>query len=162
MIIQTKAGIPSEKSLNSIFLIGSSIIKPTIMSTGAVAAAGIDKNNGEKNNAIAKQHATTKAVRPERPPCATPDALSTYVVVVEVPKHAPMVVAIASAINASFKQSILPFSSIKFAFVQTPIKAYCIEHVNEQKSKHYNNHIKRKDILPIKLTENRSYRLRIR
>ena len=45
MIIQTKAGIPSEKSLNSIFLIGSSIIKPTIISTGAVAAAGIDKKN---------------------------------------------------------------------------------------------------------------------
>ena len=94
-----------------ICLIGSSIIKPTIISTGAVAAAGIDKNSGEKNNATTKQHATTKAVRPERPPCATPDALSTYVVVVEVPKHAPMVVAIASAINASFKRSIFPFSS---------------------------------------------------
>ena len=84
----------------------------------------------EKNNATAKQQATTNAVSPERPPCATPDALSTYVVVVEVPKHAPTVVAIASAINASFKRSILPFSSTKLAFVQTPIKVPTVSNIS--------------------------------
>ena len=47
------------------------------MSTGAVAAEGIAKKMGEKNNDTAKQHAMAKAVRPERPPWATPDALST-------------------------------------------------------------------------------------
>ena len=72
-----KAGIDSEKSLKLILRIGSSIIRPTMISTGAVAADGMDRNNGEKNKATAKQHATTNAVIPERPPCATPDALST-------------------------------------------------------------------------------------
>ena len=127
---QTKAGIASEKSLKSIFFIGSSIIKPTITSTGAVAAAGIERNNGENNNATAKQHATTNAVKPERPPCATPDALSTYVVVVDVPRHAPTVVAIASAIKASLKRLILPFSFTSFAFVQTPISVPTVSNIS--------------------------------
>ena len=63
---------------------------PTITSAAVVAAEGIDRNKGEKNNATAKHTATTNAVRPERPPSATPDALSTYVVVVEVPNIAPI------------------------------------------------------------------------
>ena len=57
--------------------IGDSMNSPTITNTGAVAAEGIDKNNGAKNNAIKKQTAVVKAVRPVRPPCATPEALST-------------------------------------------------------------------------------------
>ena len=81
-------------------MIGSSISRPTRTNTGAVAAAGIDRKSGDKKSVTAKQQATTKAVRPERPPCATPEALSTYVVVVDVPSIAPAVVAIASAINA--------------------------------------------------------------
>ena len=68
IMMQIKAGIDSEKSLKSIFRIGSSIIKPTIISTGAVAAAGIERNKGEKNKATTKQQAMTKAVKPERPP----------------------------------------------------------------------------------------------
>ena len=77
IIMHTNAGMDSEKSSNGMFLIGSSIRSPTITRAGAVAAAGIERNSGEKNRAIAKQHATVKAVRPERPPCATPAALST-------------------------------------------------------------------------------------
>ena len=80
MIMQMKAGMPSVISLNVMLLIGSSISSPTMISTGAVAAAGIDRKSGEKNNVTTKQHAIVNAVRPERPPCATPDALSTYVV----------------------------------------------------------------------------------
>ena len=38
------------------------------MSTGAVAAAGIARKMGEKNNDTAKQHAMANAVRPELPP----------------------------------------------------------------------------------------------
>lgn len=56
---------------------GLSINNPTIISTGAVAAEGIARNSGEKKREIAKQQVTAKAVKPERPPYATPDALST-------------------------------------------------------------------------------------
>ena len=75
--MQTKAGNDSEKSLNGIFVMGSSISRPTIISAGAVAAAGIERNKGEKDNDTTKHKATTIAVSPERPPCATPAALST-------------------------------------------------------------------------------------
>ena len=68
VIKQTKAGIDSEKSSNGMFLIGSSISRPTMRSAGAVAAEGIERKSGEKNSATTKQPPTTKAVRPERPP----------------------------------------------------------------------------------------------
>ena len=102
-IIQMNAGIDSEKLSSSIFLIGSSISKPTIINTGAVAAGGIERNSGERNRVTAKQQATTNAVRPVRPPWDMPDALSTKVVVVDVPSIAPTVVAIASAIKACLR-----------------------------------------------------------
>ena len=77
MRMQMNAGIDSEKLSNGIFTIGSIISRPTMISAGAVAADGIERNNGEKKSAITKQHPTANAVRPERPPCATPAALST-------------------------------------------------------------------------------------
>jgi hypothetical protein len=64
----TNAGIDSEKSSNGIFVIGSIIIRPTIISAGAVAAAGIERKSGENRSATAKHTATANAVRPERPP----------------------------------------------------------------------------------------------
>ena len=67
-MIQINAGIDSEKLSSSILLIGSSISRPTRINTGAVAAAGIERNNGDKKSVTAKQQATTKAVRPVRPP----------------------------------------------------------------------------------------------
>ena len=68
MIRHTNAGIDSEKSENGIFFTGSIIRRPTMMRAGAVAAEGIERKRGEKRRATAKQHATAKAVRPERPP----------------------------------------------------------------------------------------------
>ncbi len=47
------------------------------MSTGEVAAAGMDRNKGEKNNEIMKKTAMEKAVSPVRPPSETPAADST-------------------------------------------------------------------------------------
>ena len=102
MSIHTNAGIDSEKSSKSTFLICSTISNPTMIKAGAVAADGIDRNSGEKNKAITKQAPTIRAVNPERPPWATPAALSTYVVVVDVPSMAPTVVAIESAMKACF------------------------------------------------------------
>ena len=68
MMMQMNAGIASVKSSKGILVTGSSIIRPTRMSTGAIAAAGIDRKSGEKKSAIAKQHAIVNAVRPVRPP----------------------------------------------------------------------------------------------
>ena len=68
MMRHTNAGIDSEKSSNGIFVTGSIMRRPTMMSAGAVAAAGIERKSGEKKRAIAKQPATERAVRPERPP----------------------------------------------------------------------------------------------
>lgn len=77
VMIQMKAGSDSEKSSNLIFVTDSIIIRPTRISAGAVAADGIERKSGEKKRATAKQPAITRAVSPERPPCATPAALST-------------------------------------------------------------------------------------
>ena len=56
------------------------------MSAGAVAKPGTARKIGAKSIASAKSAAEVTAVRPVLPPAATPDADSTYVVVVEVPK----------------------------------------------------------------------------
>ena len=61
------------------------------------------------------------AVRPVRPPSVTPDALSTKVVVVEVPKIAPTLVATASAIRAPLILGSLPSLSSISALDATPI-----------------------------------------
>ena len=62
-----------------------------MMSAGAVAQAGTIEIIGLKNIARRKSTATVSAVRPVRPPCSTPLALSTKVVTVEVPSTAPAV-----------------------------------------------------------------------
>ena len=64
MSIHTNAGIDSEKSSKSTFLICSAISNPTMIKAGAVAADGIERNSGEKNIAITKQPPTTRAVKP--------------------------------------------------------------------------------------------------
>ena len=68
MIIHTNAGIDSEKSSKGMFFACSIISNPTMIKAGAVAADGIERNSGEKNNAMTKQTPTTRAVNPERPP----------------------------------------------------------------------------------------------
>lgn len=60
-------------------------------------------------------------VSPVLPPSDTPDALSTNVVVVDVPITAPTVVATASAISAPLILGSFPFSSSMSAFADTPI-----------------------------------------
>ena len=66
--------------------------------------------------------ADVSEVRPVLPPADTPAELSTKVVVVDVPRTAPAVVAIASDIRAGFIAGSFPFLSSIFAFVLTPIR----------------------------------------
>ena len=76
---------------------------------------------GEKKRASRNNTAVTADVKPVRPPSATPEALSTNVVVVEVPSMAPAVVATASAISAPLMRGSFPSLSRYPAFVETPI-----------------------------------------
>ncbi len=95
---------------------------PTKISAGAVAAPGIIPNNGDNTSANKNNTPVVNAVNPVLPPSATPDADSTYVVTVEVPKQAPTVVPMASAKRACLTFGSFPFSSSIFAFEDTPIK----------------------------------------
>ena len=70
---------------------------PTKIRAGAVAAPGMMEAMGDKKRHSAKQMDVTKLVRPVLPPAATPDADSTKVVQVEVPRSAPTTVAVESA-----------------------------------------------------------------
>src|SRR6267143_4932426 len=52
------------------------ISEPTMMSAGAVAAAGMAPTSGATNNATKNSRPVTIAVTPVRPPATTPAALS--------------------------------------------------------------------------------------
>ena len=67
---------------------------------GAVANDGIVVNSGANRIESRNRTPVVSAVRPVRPPADTPEADSTYVVVVEVPRIAPAEVAIASESSA--------------------------------------------------------------
>ena len=85
------AGIASVISLKSILVTEVSIRNPTMISAGAVAKDGIARKIGDRNRDSPKRMAATREVSPVRPPSATPEALSTKVVTVEVPHIAPTV-----------------------------------------------------------------------
>ena len=72
-----KAGIASDKSSQSTLLRLESIITPTIIRIGAVAAFGTIDTTGLKKLEMAKSTATTRAVKPVRPPAPIPAADST-------------------------------------------------------------------------------------
>ena len=102
-------------------VIAPNIRNPTIISAGAVANDGIVINKGEKITATKNNTPVITAVRPVRPPSATPADDSTNVVVVDVPSMAPADVAIASDKSAGLMFGNFPFSSSIPAFVLTPM-----------------------------------------
>lgn len=119
---QRYAGIASLKSWKSTSTIAEIIKNPTKMSAGAVANPGMAQNIGEKKIESKNKTPVTTEARPVLAPAATPAELSTKVVVVEVPKTAPALVATASATKAFFTLGSFPFSSNISALVATPIK----------------------------------------
>ena len=129
---QMNPGIASVKSAKSIFEIDFTIIKPTTIKAGAVAKDGIAKKIGDKIIDIKNNNPVVIAVKPVLPPEATPEALSTKVVVVDVPKIAPATVAIASASKAPFIRGNLPSSSI-LASVDTPISVPSVSNISTNK-----------------------------
>ena len=89
---------------------------------GAVAKLGMVRNRGLKTTASRNSTPVVMEVRPVRPPSVTPEALSTKVVVVEVPSTAPAQVAMESAISAPLMWGSLPSSSSMSALDATPIR----------------------------------------
>ena len=95
-MMDRNAGMASVMSLKSIFVTEVSIKNPTMIRAGAVAKDGIARKIGDRNRDRPKRMAATMDVRPVLPPSATPEALSTKVVTVEVPTRAPVQVAMES------------------------------------------------------------------
>ena len=83
-------------SLKLISVTELTIRKPTIIKAGAVAKEGMVVNRGANSVDSRNRIPVVIAVRPVRPPLLTPEADSTKVVTVEVPRHAPTVVPMAS------------------------------------------------------------------
>ena len=98
------------------------IKKPTMIRAGAVAKEGMAVKMGANRVETRNSTPVTMAVRPVRPPTATPEADSTKVVVVEVPSTAPAEVAMASLSRAGLMPGSLPSSSSMPALVATPIR----------------------------------------
>ena len=84
-MIAINAGMASVRSLKSILVTDVSIRNPTMIRAGAVAKDGIARKIGDNSSDNPKRMAATREVSPVRPPSATPEALSTKVVTVEVP-----------------------------------------------------------------------------
>lgn len=95
--------------------------RPVRLRAGAVAAAGTAGNSGDRNKAMINRIAVVSAVSPVFPPSATPAEFPAYVVTVLVPKIAPAVVPIASAMRACLQRGIFPSESISSALVETPV-----------------------------------------
>ena len=85
----TNAGTAERISSISTFAKFLAISTPTKISAGAVAHDGMMLATGLRNRHTAKQSAVTKLVRPVLPPAAIPEADSTNVVHVDVPRRAP-------------------------------------------------------------------------
>ena len=70
---------------------------------------------------MAKQIATTTEVRPVRPPTPIPEALSTNVVVLDVPNKEPIDVAVASAKSALSSLDLKP-EPLSISFSSSSLK----------------------------------------
>ena len=90
------------------------------MRAGAVAKEGTARNIGAKNRARRNIPPVVRAVSPVFPPSATPAEDSTNEVTVEVPRHAPTVVPIASARRTLPAFGSFPSLSMKPALSATP------------------------------------------
>ena len=88
--------------------IAPNIKNPTMISAGAVAKDGIAVKIGANNVEIRNKNPATTAVKPVRPPAATPEEDSTKVVTVDVPSTAPDVVALCLSHTGNIYRMFLP------------------------------------------------------
>ena len=120
-------------SANDAASVIASDVSATKINAGAVANPGIAQKIGEKKIASRNKKPVTTEARPVLAPSATPEELSTNVVVVEVPRTAPALVAIASASSACLILGSLSFSSNICALFATPIKVPNVSNISTNK-----------------------------
>ena len=116
-----KAGMASSRSFHLISRKEDVIITPTRTRAGAVAAKGTALTKVARKAEMAKQIATTTEVRPVRPPTPIPEALSTNVVVLDVPNKEPIDVAVASAKSALSSLDLKP-EPLSISFSSSSLK----------------------------------------
>ena len=116
-----------------------------MMRAGAVAKEGMVRNRGLNTTASRKRIPVVMEVRPVRPPSVTPEALSTKVVVVEVPSTAPAQVAMESASSAPLMWGSLPSSSSISALEATPMR---VPRVSNRSTKRKENMTAKKFRMP--------------
>lgn len=133
-MIAINAGIASVMSLKSILVTDVSIRNPTMIRAGAVAKDGIARKIGDNSSDNPKRMAATREVSPVRPPSATPEALSTKVVTVEVPHIAPTVVPTASERRAPLMFGSLPSLSSISALEATPIRVPRVSNISTNRN----------------------------
>ena len=112
---------------------------------GAVAKEGMVRKRGLNTTASRNSTPVVMEVRPVRPPSVTPEALSTKVVVVEVPSTAPAQVAMESAIRAPLMRGSLPSSSSISALEATPMR---VPRVSNRSTKRKENMTAKKFRMP--------------
>ena len=122
------------RSLKSISVTADTIRKPTNTSAGAIAKPGMAINTGDRNIATRKRSPVTIDERPVLPPSATPEELSTNVVVVDVPRIAPALVAIASAKRACLMRGSFPSLSSIFALLATPMSVPSVSKISTKRN----------------------------
>ena len=99
-----------------------------------MAKEGIARKIGESRRESPNSTAATREVRPVRPPSATPEALSTKVVTVEVPQTAPTVVPTASERSAPLIFGSLPSLSSISALEATPIRVPSVSNISTNRN----------------------------
>ena len=104
------------------------------MEAGAVAKDGIARKIGDNSSDNPKRMAAIREVSPVRPPSATPEALSTKVVTVEVPHIAPTVVPTASERRAPLMFGSLPSLSSISALEATPIRVPRVSNISTNRN----------------------------
>ena len=129
------AGSASSMLSQGMLITGFIIKAPTMIKAGAVAAAGTIPIMGRKNRESRKQAEVTRLARPVLPPTATPDADSTKVVTVEVPKTAPATVPMESARSAFSARGSLPSLFRKPAFGNADQCADGIKKIDKEEGK---------------------------
>ena len=132
--MQRNAGTASVMSVQGIAVTCCIIMKPTMIRAGAVAKLGIARNSGEKKSDRMKSSPAKIAVRPVRPPSAIPEADSTKVVMVDVPKQAPVTVPTASERRAPLMPGSLPSLSSIFPRVAQPIRVPSVSNISTNRN----------------------------
>ena len=121
-MIARKAGKASSKRPQSILPTGAIMNSPTSTSAGEVAMPGTSDSSGDRNRNGRNSSAITSAVRPVRPPWATPAPDSIKVWAALVPSGAAIIEAKASTVIERLRLRGLPLASLSPADSDSAMK----------------------------------------